>query len=175
MSKKKTSAGSDPRAANTGFASILKGLNGLVEKFDELAETGRELSETGQFGGSGATKELKGVYGFTVKVGLGDQGVKVEPFGNIRPDKARGRVVVHEVTEPAVDLFDEGDHILLVAETPGIGPQDVHLTVRDDVLIIAAARGARKYKKEVILPRAIPVKDMQVSCTNGVLEIRCAG
>jgi HSP20 family protein len=174
MSKKKSSAGTGPIGGDAGLGGILKGLGGLVEKLGELAESGRELSETGSFGGSGS-KELKGVYGFTVKVGLGDEAVKVEPFGNISRDHAHGRVVVHEVTAPAVDLFDEGDHILLVAEMPGVGAEDVHLTVNDDVLTIDAARRSRKYRKEIVLPRAIPVENMQVSCTNGVLEIRCAG
>jgi HSP20 family protein len=173
MSKKRTSV--DAGAVDAGLGGILKGLGGLVERLGELAESGRELSQSGKFGGAGATKEMNGVYGFTVKVGLGDQQVKVQPFGNIRPDKEHGRVVVDEVTEPAVDLFDEGDHVLIVAEMPGVGVKDVNLSVKDDVLTIAATNGKRKYRKEVLLPRVIPVTAMQTSCTNGVLEIRCGG
>lgn len=159
---------------DVGLGGILKGLGGLVEKLGELADTGRELSKTGEIRGLGPDKGVKGVYGFTVKVGLGGEGVTVEPFGNIKRDEASGRSVVQEVTEPAVDVFEEADHTLVVAEMPGIGVEDVRLDVRDDVLTIAAERGKKKYRKEVLLPGTYGRENMQVSCLNGVVEIRCA-
>ncbi len=158
---------------DVGLGGILKGLSGLVEKLGEMAETGHTLSKTGELRGLGPDKDIKGVYGFTVKVGLGGEGVKVEPFGNIRRDEASGRSVVQEVTEPAVDVFEEADHTLVVAEMPGIGAEDARLEVTDDVLTITAERGKKKYRKEVVLPGSFPRDKMQVSCTNGVLEIRC--
>ena len=75
---------------DVGLGGILRGLGGLVEKLTELAETGREISKTGEIRGPGPGKEVKGIYGFTVKVGLGGEGVKVEPFGNIRRDEESG-------------------------------------------------------------------------------------
>ena len=154
-----------------GLGGILRGLGSLVEKLGELAETGREFSKTGEIQGPG--KEIKGIYGFTVKVGIGGEGVKVEPFGNIRRDEESGRSVVQEVREPAVDVFEERDHTLVVAEMPGIGAEDVRLEVKDDLLTITAGKGEKKYKKEVLLPGSFPAEKMQVSCANGVLEIRC--
>ena len=156
-----------------GLGGILRGLGSLVEKLGELAETGRELSKTGEIGGTGSGKDIRGIYGFTVKVGIGGEGVKVEPFGNIRRDEESGRSVVQEVREPAVDVFEERDHTLVVAETPGIGAEDVRLEVKDDLLTITAEKGEKKYKKEVLLPGSFPREKMQVSCANGVLEIRC--
>lgn len=156
-----------------GLGGILRGLGSLVEKLGELAETGRELSKTGEILGTGPGKEIKGIYGFTVKVGIGGEGVKVEPFGNIRRDEESGRSVVQEVREPAVDVFEERDHTLVVAEMPGIGAEDVRLEVKDDLLTITAEKGEKKYKKEVLLPGSFPREKMQVSCANGVLEIRC--
>ena len=172
MTKKRTKGGASGDAADTGLGGILKGLGSLVEKLGELAETGRELSKTGEIHGLG-NKDVKGVYGFTVKVGLGGEGVKVEPFGNIRRDDESGQSVVKEVMEPAVDVFEEGDHTLVVAEMPGVGVDDVHLDVKDDLLTITAERGKKKYRKEVLLPDSFPSEKMQVSCMNGVLEIRC--
>jgi HSP20 family protein len=154
-----------------GLGGILKGLGDLVEKLGELAETGRELSKTGEIHGPG--KELKGIYGFTVRVGLGEEGPRIEPFGNIRRDTKSGRTEVQEVREPMVDVFEEDDHLLVVAELPGIGKDDVQIDVKDDVLTITAERGDKKYRKEVLLPRSISKQKMQVSCNNGVLEIKC--
>ena len=158
---------------DVGLGGILRGLGGLVEKLTELAETGREISKTGEIRGPGPGKEVKGIYGFTVKVGLGGEGVKVEPFGNIRRDEESGRSVVQEVREPAVDVFEESDHTLIVAEMPGIGAEDVRLDVNGDLLTMTAERGDKKYRKEILLPASFLREKMQVSCTNGVVEIRC--
>ncbi|MGD0459788.1 MAG: archaeal heat shock protein Hsp20 [Terriglobia bacterium] len=154
-----------------GLGGILKGLGDLVEKLGELAESGQELSKTGEIHGSG--KELRGIYGFKVKVGLGDEGPSLEPFGNIRRDAKSGRTEVQEVREPMVDVFEEDDYLLVLAELPGIGKEDVRVEVKDDVLTISAERGDKKYRKEVLLPRNVSKEKMQVSCNNGVLEIKC--
>lgn len=172
MAKKKDSSGPESEA-EAGLGAILKGLGGLVERLGELADTGREISKVAEVHGQGPAKEIKGVYGFTVKVGLGGEGATFEPFGNIRREPGIGRAVVHEVMEPAVDIFQERDHTLVVAELPGISAEDVRLEVKDDVLTLVAERGTKKYRKEVLLPDSFALEKMQVSCTNGVLEIRC--
>jgi len=154
-----------------GLGGVLRGLGDLLEKLGELAETGKELSQTGEIHGSG--KQVRGIYGFTVKVGLGDQGPRIEPFGNIRRDIKSGRTEVQEVREPMVDIFEEEDHLLVLAELPGIGKENVRVDVKDDVLTISAERGDKKYRKEVLLPRSVSKEKMQVSCNNGVLEIKC--
>jgi HSP20 family protein len=170
--KKRTAHKEEPHGqAVGGFEGILSGLTGLVGKLNELAETGGELHRSGEIHGAG--KELKGIYGFTVKVGLGDQAARVEPFGNIRTDKKTGRAVVEEIREPVVDLFDEKDHLLIVAEMPGISVQDVQIEVKDDVLAITAAKGDKKYRKELLLPGSFAREKMKISCNNGVLEIKC--
>jgi len=156
-----------------GFDGILRGFTDLIEKIGELAEKGEQLSKTGQFQGKSSAKDLRGVYGFSVKVGLGGEEVKVEPFGNIRRDEKSGETVVQEIREPVVDVFEEEDHTLVVAEMPGIGVEDVRLDVKDDLLTIYAEKGSKKYRKEVLLPRSYPSDKMLVSCNNGVLEIKC--
>jgi HSP20 family protein len=154
-----------------GLGGIVKGLGDLLEKLNDLAKTGQELSKTGEIHGPG--KQLRGIYGFTVKVGLGDEGPRIEPFGNIRQDTKSGRTEVQEVREPMVDIFEEDDHLLVVGELPGIGKEDVRIDVKDDVLTISAEKGDKKYRKEVLLPRSVSKEKMQVSCNNGILEIKC--
>jgi HSP20 family protein len=152
---------------------ILGGLTDLVEKLGELSEKGETLSRTGGFEWGEGGKERKGVFGFSVKTVLGGDEVAVEPFGNIRRDEESGETVVQEMREPVVDVFEEGDHTLIVAEMPGIGVDDVRLEVRDDVLTIQAEKGDMKYRKEVLLPQSHPREKMDVSCNNGILEIKC--
>jgi len=153
-----------------GLGGILKGLGDLVEKLGDLEQQG-EISRTGSINGPG--EQLRGIYGFTVKVGSGDQGPRIEPFGNIRRDATSGRTEVQEVREPMVDVFEEEDHVLVLAELPGIGKDDIKVDLKDDVLTITAERGEKKYRKEVLLPCAVPKAKMQVTCNNGVLEIKC--
>ena len=154
-----------------GLGGIFSGLSDLVGKLNELAETGEELRHTGEIHGAG--KEVKGIYGFTVKVGLGGKAPHIESFGNIRKDKKTGEAVVQEIREPAVDLFEEQDHLLIVAEMPGISAKDVQIEVKDDVLTLSAAKGEKKYRKEVLLPGTYAKEKMRLSCNNGVLEIKC--
>jgi HSP20 family protein len=153
-----------------GLGGMLKGLGDLVEKLGELEKRG-EISQTGEL--HGPDEKLRGIYGFSVKVGLGDEGPRIEPFGNIRRDADSGRTEVQEVREPMVDVFEEEDHILVLAELPGIGKDDMQVDVKDDVLTIVAERKDKKYRKEVLLPCSVPKDKMQVTCNNGVLEIKC--
>ncbi len=156
---------------NSGFEGILGGLTNLVEKIGELAEKGEQLKRTGEFNFG---KDGKGVYGVSVKTGLGDKGdqeIKVEPFGNVRTNQETGEAVVQETREPLTDVFEEEDHILVIAEMPGVSAEDVQVNVQDDVLTISAMRGDKKYHKELLLP-ARCVKT-QIMCNNGVLEIKC--
>jgi HSP20 family protein len=156
-----------------GLGGILGGFTDLIEKLGELAEKGEQLSRAREFQWKGMEKDLKGVYGFSVKVGLGGEEVKVEPFGNIRRDEKSGQPVVQEVREPVIDVLEEEDHVLVLAEMPGIEEKDVRLDVKDDVLTIYAERANKKYRKEVLLPRICPREKMLMSCNNGILEITC--
>jgi HSP20 family protein len=152
---------------------FLGGLANLLDKLGELAEKGKDLRESGEL--HGGDDKIQGVYGFTIKTNLGrgqDGGVKVEPFGNVRKDARTGKARVHEVLEPPVDVFEEPDHVLVVAELPGIGEDDVELDLKDDILTIAAQRGSKKYRKEVLLPESFPAESLCRTCRNGILEVK---
>ncbi len=155
-----------------GVGGFLSGLGTVIEKLGELAEKGEELRKSGTF--SDADGKVKGVYGFHIRTGLGGEGVTVEPFGNVRKDEKTGQAVVDEVREPMVDLFDEQDCVIVVAEMPGIAEEDVKLDLQDDILTIAAQRGDAKYRREVLLPMTFAADRMSCKCRNGVLEVRFA-
>jgi HSP20 family protein len=169
MSKTQT-----PRTPADGdLGGFFGGLTTLIEKLGELAEKGNELRETKQFGSEDG--KVQGVYGFTIKTAGGGErngGVKVEPFGNVRKDKETGRATVQEIMEPPVDIFEEADHIMVVVELPGVGPEDVHLELSEDILTITAERNSKKYRKEVLLPSAFAVEALSHTCRNGILEVK---
>ncbi len=167
-------AGRQSESGFLGLGGVLGGLGTFLEKLGELAEKGEELRQAGEVHGTNAQGGVRGVYGFSVKVGLGDEGVQVEPFGNVRKDEETGETVVDEVREPLVDVFEEEDHVLVVAEMPGVGEEDIQVELKEDILTLSAARGAKKYRKEVLLPAAFPPERMSRTCRNGILEVKCA-
>ncbi len=125
---------------DVGFqlGGVLGKFGDVLEKLADLAERGQELSQSGdlKFDPEG---KVRGVYGFSVKTALGNRGeqeIKVEPFGNIRREPS-GRTVVEDVREPMVDVHEEDDHVLILAEIPGVSRKDVKLDLADDQLTIS--------------------------------------
>ena len=157
-----------------GLGGFLGGLSTFLEKLGELAETGGEIRKSGELHGLGPEGKVRGVYGFTIKTGLGEERVEVEPFGNLRRDEKTGRAVVQETREPMVDVFQEEDCVLVVAEMPGVTEDDVTLDLTEDILSIVAERGDKRYRKEVLLPRTFSPPQMSHTCRNGILEVRLA-
>jgi len=151
-----------------GFGSLFKGISSLFDLVSKMTEEGEEeYTQTGEIKGLG--DKAKGVYGLSVKMGLGGKPV-IEQFGNIKSTE-RGAVVA-EVREPIVDIFDEGEKLVVIAELPGVGEKDIHLEVKDDILDLSAEAKDRKYSKEVLLPSPIDADSMESSYKNGVLEIK---
>ncbi|MBI4530714.1 MAG: Hsp20/alpha crystallin family protein [Candidatus Latescibacteria bacterium] len=151
-----------------GLGGLFKGIGNVIDLLSELAEKGEEIRQMKEFTGTGALKDLKGIYGFSVKVGLGGEPT-VQSFGNIR-ETEKGPVV-EEVREPLVDLFDEEKTLQIVAEMPGVEEKDVIVEIKDDILTITAETGKKKYSKEVLLPVKVRPTSLSKSYRNGILEI----
>ncbi len=152
-----------------GLGGVFKGLGSFIDLLAEMAEKGETLAQrSGEI--EGLREGMRGVYGFNVRMGLGGT-PQVQQFGNVRATSAGP--VVDEVREPMVDVFDEGDSILVVAEMPGVSIKDILIDVKGDVLSISTAQTApRKYAKEVLLPAAVNVATQKSTFKNGVLELR---
>lgn len=163
-----------PGAGAEGFENAVRRLSGFLELLSTLAEKGGELARSGEVGDEKGG--VKAIYGFSVRVGGGGK-PQIDEFGNVQPvqpadaAKAGRRAVVEEAREPMVDVFDEGDHLLVVAELPGVDAKDIEFEARGDVLTLSAHRGERKYRKEILLPAPVRAQDATSSYRNGVFEI----
>jgi len=169
-----SSHGENPVDIGFGLGGFLGKLGSVVEKLVDLAETGQSLSQTGELKGLDPQGKLRGVYGFSIKTGIGNQGereLKIEPFGNIHRQSS-GDAVVEDLREPLVDVHEEDDHVLVLAEIPGVSRKDVELELCEDRLTIRAQRGDKRYRKEVALPESFSQEKMRWECTNGILKIR---
>jgi HSP20 family protein len=169
--------GSQNSGFDLNFGGLFKGLGDFVDKLSEIADKGVELRREGEFEGLGDLKkgleDLKGIYGFSIKVGGlgGEKQVSVEPFGNIKKND-RGEPTVVDEREPLVDVFEEDDHVLVIAELPGVEESQIKTTLDEDVLTITAESPNRKYRKEILLPEAFAEEALNISFRNGVLEVR---
>lgn len=148
---------------NISFGGLFKGLGNLIDLASKLNEEG--IERKGEI--SGLPKGAKGVYGFSVKTMAGKP--VIESFGNIK-DTKKGPVV-EEVREPMVDIFDEKDRILVIAELPGVSESEIKIEVNGDILNLVASDRDRKYAKEILLPGKVAPDSVKTTYKNGILEI----
>jgi HSP20 family protein len=145
------------------FGGLFKGLGNLIDLADKLREEG--IEKKGEI--RGLPRGARGVYGFSIRTLAGKP--VIESFGNIR-ETARGPVV-EEVREPMVDVFDEKDRILVIAELPGVTENEIKIEVAGDILNLTASDKDRKYAREILLPGKVKSESMKTSYNNGILEI----
>jgi HSP20 family protein len=153
-----------------GLGSIFKGLGDLLDSVSAVVETGEEANRSGEFRIKGLGERGRGVYGFSIRTGVGGA-TQVERFGNIRATDEGPEVA--EVREPLVDLFDEESEILVVIELPGVAEEEIHVEIHDDVLSLET-NGQRKYAKEILLPGVVQAGSLRQTYRNGILELRMA-
>lgn len=174
---KKDETGIDFGLGKFGLGGLFKGIANLIDLVAKMEEEGKtEITRQGEIKGLGekfGRKDIKGVYGFTIRTGLGERGrlkPRIEPFGNIRETKKGPEVV--ETREPITDVFDEKDQVLVVAELPGVAAKDIQTKIKGDILILEAEGDKNKYFKEILLPSLVAEKSQETSFKNGVLELK---
>jgi len=77
-----------------------------------------------------------------------------------------------EEREPIVDVFEEEDHINVMAELPGVKKNEISLDIEKNILTISVNTPARKYYKKVELPTSVNKDAIESSYRNGILEIK---
>ncbi len=153
------------------LASKLEKEGGVISKQGEIKGIGRKLSSMDALKGLKQRKDIKGVYGFTIRTGLGGSGgPRVESFGNVK--KTAKGPVVEEIREPIVDIFKEKDNLVIIAEIPGVAENTIKIEVKNDILILEAGEeGHLQYRKEISLPYSVNSKTSKKSYKNGVLNL----
>jgi HSP20 family protein len=151
------------------LGGLFNGIERLVDLAAELKEAGGEIKKEGEIDLSHLKKDMKGVFGFSIRTALGGKPI-VEPFGNVR--KTPKGPIVEEEREPITDVFEEEEEVRVYAEMPGVDAEDITLDLKGDILDISAQTGDRKYNKEVLLPAKVKPETLTSSYKNGILEVR---
>ena len=155
-------------STDISLGGLFKGLGNLFDLVTKMDRDGKDVyMQAGKLGGPGSN--IKGVYGFSLKFGLGGKPV-IEQFGNINTTDSGATIA--ETREPLVDVFDEGDYLSVVLELPGVEEENVNYEINGDIFILSARAGDRKYNKELLLPCPVDSRPMESTYRNGILEVK---
>ncbi|MDP2673554.1 MAG: Hsp20/alpha crystallin family protein [Dehalococcoidia bacterium] len=82
--------------------------------------------------------------------------------------------LIPESVEPIVDIFDEGNRILVVAEVPGADEHSIRVELEDHTLKLSARGKFRDYRGEVALPGEARPDSLDWTLNNGVINLTLA-
>jgi len=131
-----------------GLGQMLQGLQQAIEQGANSADGNRRL-----------------VVGYSLTVG--PLGAEAQPFGDV----ASTATAEAAARQPIVDVFEETDAILVVAEVPGAAEGAVNTRVENGTLLIEAPP-PRAYRKRIALPGPVDGAGLVATCRNGILEVR---
>ena len=105
-------------------------------------------------------------------------------FERSRIDYQTGEHVLHSWwlnEEPAidttgngqfVDVFDEGDHFLVILELAGAHEEDIQVEAREGWLSVAVDTAESRHYEETPLPAGADARDLSTTYRNGILQVR---
>lgn len=89
------------------------------------------------------------------------------------------------VVAPPVDIYENQDELLLVADVPGVKAEGLNVRLEKDVLVLEAKREVQEsggvvalgyrpadYARTFLVPRGIDGGKIEASLSNGVLRVR---
>jgi len=98
----------------------------------------------------------------------------INSFGNIK-QKPDGKTEVDSAREPLVELNEEEDQIIVIAEMPGVKKENITLKATSNSLTISTEEKTslgHRYYKEIELPSTINSDYAKARYANGILEVK---
>ena len=187
----------EEKDANEDFLNMIKGLGDpskLFRNFDPAKlfnskEFQKMFKEVFSKLAKNLPKELQGLspeeitrefmkkgpimYGFNI--GFGPDGKPImDSFGNLEKEPISGKRKVRKTREPLVEVNEEQDQIIVIAEMPGVSKEDIELNATNNSITISTEKivSGRSYFKEIDLPAAIDSDYAKARYTNGILEVK---
>jgi len=74
--------------------------------------------------------------------------------------------------EPLIDVFEEEDHLIVLAELPGIDEKDLKIKANENTITITAENAKKKYLKIVRLPTRVNKDTIEYTYRNNILQVR---
>jgi len=144
----------------------------MIQQIEEMMERMMSGMNQGAFMDPGKFQELlrnpEGInpmtFGFSMKVGP-DGKPMMQRFGNTPGAE-------EPTLEPLVDVVEEDDEIIIVAEVPGVERDEIKVKIKGTSLTIHAENSERPYHKVIELPSKVMKDEAKSAIRNGVLEVR---
>lgn len=138
------------------LGSLVRGLTRALERLDEMTEPD----------GDGR----QGAVGFQVRAATDGSPPSTRPIRPVEREVDEGEVA--EIRAVELDVFPEADHVLVVAELPGVAREQLSWTVHGDLLQLEATADDRTYRAEALLPGSVQADGVHLGLRNGILELR---
>ncbi|MCW4024666.1 MAG: Hsp20/alpha crystallin family protein [Candidatus Bathyarchaeota archaeon] len=90
---------------------------------------------------------------------------------NFRPPKSYAKRKWEEPS-PLIDIFQEKNSIIIVAEIAGFNKDTLKINVKNQKLTLSAKTKERRYYKSLNLPKVVIPSAVHTTYKNGVLEIK---
>jgi HSP20 family protein len=156
----------------SGLDGLFRGIASLLQTANDLAvRAGDDGTPVQVNRAAGVPGALKVSYGASLRVGPR----VAPPYRRPRTvrQNARREPIIDDAREPITDVFDEGDHVVVIAELPGVDRAEVSWRVLDGRrLVIHAESADHKYVKTIDLPALVNEQAAACGCENGVMELR---
>jgi len=161
--------GEDISTVESVVSQFIPGLGGIVRALEKsspefrkrIAETDEEIKHRIETGWSSKPRV--------------DYGISIRPLVSERKEakpkrseeKPEVRVEAPPEREPIIDVFEEKEHISVIAELPGVEEKDIETKLKDDTLEIFAG----KYCKIITLPSAAS-SIIERTYKHGILQLK---
>jgi len=76
-----------------------------------------------------------------------------------------------ETIAPPVDVFENGEELLVAVDLPGVDPENVSLKFADNVLTLTGVRGEQHYERTLAIRTPIDGDKIHAESKNGTLNI----
>ncbi len=94
----------------------------------------------------------------------------------VRQAPVEKSLLVEKVEEPKVNVFEETEEVVILAEMPGADEESIKCRTQDDILTVFAEAkdtwGTKRYEKEILLPFTVSPENLKTSYENQILEIK---
>ncbi|MEW5785143.1 MAG: hypothetical protein AB1767_08755 [Bacillota bacterium] len=152
----------DTRDFNLSFKDLFKGIGGFIDLLAEMAD--QEKDEHLSRGKVGSDKGLRGQYDLSIRLGAFDKKIdRLKPFKRINPT---------DIPEALCNIFDEGDHYVVIAELVEVPPAELKIAVNGETELVIRAGSQEKIEKTISLPGEVDPDSLQWNYNNSILEVR---
>lgn len=148
---------------NIGLGSIFRGLDKLINIVGDMLENEEsEVDIKGALNDPEKSNKVTANYGVNIKIGGENfKGIKdINSFNKMKDSYNKEKII-----EPATDVFDEEERVLIVMELPGVSEEDIKIEVESNILKIKAEVNNNIYIKNVKLS-FVPITESITSQLN---------